>query len=394
MWSSWELKSLSTFFNNTYPNVKVNNVVMQFDELHNKLKTVLAAGKGVPDVVMVDGSKMGEFNTIDGLEDLLQQPYDAGRYKPFFADSHWQRFESLDGSKLLAIPWTTPPALSFYRADVMDAAGFPSDPAEFGEYIQDKDNFINLAKTLAADKKYVYDYDTTIVNVMTSGVGFFDRDLNWVRNTDQFVTALDTAKEMKKEKLASNINFYDDKGAQAMAKGKTVMFYSGDWGVWDIDGKAKDTKGKWRVTNLPFGVYGGMGGASLAIPSAAKNKLGGWEYIRLNILGMDNSNKEAIQWSNPTGFLPAFDLAKTEEKPLEILGGQKPLMMYKELVKNIPLNIPTPLDAKANDIWNKMLQEAIDKNTDSHTALQQIQDAVMKAVSKDRDALLTKMGKK
>ncbi|MFB9278604.1 ABC transporter substrate-binding protein [Cohnella cellulosilytica] len=393
IWSFWELASLTTFFNTSYPNVKVNNVVMSTDEMHNKLKTVLASGKGVPDVVMIDGSRMGEFNTIEGLDDLLQQPYDFGKYQPFFADSHWQRFQSLDGTKQLSVPWTTPPGLAFYRADIMDAAGFPSDPAEFGEYIQDKDNFIYLAKTLAADKKYTYDWDTTIVNLMTSGIGYFDRDLNWLRNDDKFVAALDLAKDMKKEKLASYINFYDDQGAQALASGTTTMFYSGDFGVWDIDGKAPDTKGKWRVTNLPFGAYGGMGGASLAIPSQAKNKLAGWEYIRLNILGMDYSNKEAIQWSNPTGFLPAFDLAATEEKPLEILGGQKPLMLYKELVKNIPLNIPTPLDAKAEEIWNKMLQESIDKNVDSRTALQQIQEAVERAVSKDKEALLKKLGK-
>ncbi len=393
VWSFWALDSLNTFFNNSYPNVKVNNVVMSTDEMHNKLKTVLASGKGVPDLVMIDGSRIGEFNTIEGLEDLNQQPYDFGKYKPFFTETHMQRFQSLDGTKQLAVPHTTPPALAFYRADIMDAAGFPSDPEEFGEFIKDKDNFISLAKTLAADKKYTYDWDTTIVNLMTSGIGFFDRDLNWLRNTDQYVAALDLAKELKQEKLASYINFYDDNGAQALASGKTAMFYSGDFGIWDIDGKAPDTKGKWRVTNLPFGANGGMGGASFAIPSQGKNKLAGWEYIRLNLLGMDNSNKEAIQWSNPPGFLPAYDLAATEEKPLEILGGQKPLMMYKELSKKIPVNIPTALDAKAEEIWWKMLQDAIDKNVDSRTALQQIQEAVEKAVSKDKEALLKKLGK-
>ncbi|MDB4865896.1 MAG: hypothetical protein JWR03_229 [Cohnella sp.] len=38
-----------------------------------------------------------------------------------------------------------------------------------------------------------------------------------------------------------------------------------------------------------------------------------------------------------------------------------------------------------------MIQEAIDKNIDSRTALQQIQDAVEKAVGKDKEALLKKL---
>lgn len=392
VWSFWELASLTTFFNNVYPDVKITNVVMSTDEMHEKLKTVLASGKGLPDIAMVDGSQMGQFNTIEGLDNLLDEPYDLGRYLPYFTEASLLKFQSLDGTKQFGVPWTTPPGLTFYRADIMDAAGFPSDPEEFGEYISDKDNFIELAKTLAADKKYTYDWDTTLVSLYTSGIGFFDRELNWQRNTDKFVEALDLAKEMKNEKLVSYVNFWSDEGAQAMAGGQLTMFYSGDYGIWDINGKAPDTIGKWRVTNLPFGAHGGMGGATMVIPTQAKNKLAAWEYIRLNLLTMDNSNKEAIQWSNPPGFLPAYDLAETEEKPLEILGGQKPLMLYKSLVENIPPMISTPLDGKAEEIWWSMLQDAIDKNIDSRTALQQIEEAVERAVSKEKAELKQKLG--
>lgn len=391
VWSNWELPTLGQFFNNVYPDVKVSNVVMDFEELHNKLKTVLAAGSGGPDVVMIDGSKMGEFNTIEGLEDLLQQPYDAGRYQPYFADNHWQRFLSLDGTKLIGVPWDAAPAVTFYRADIMEENGFPSDPVELGEYIADKDNFVNLAKTLLAQKKYVLEWDTTPLSIQTMGIGYFDRDLNWLRNTDQFAEALDLAKQLKQEKLASNINYWEDEGAQALAAGKTAMVYLGNWGWEDISGKAPDTQGKWKATTLPFGARGAMGGATLAIPSQSKNKLAAWEYIRLNLLTKDNSNKEAIEYGNTPGFLPAYELLAEFEKPNDFMGGQKLGEMFESLVKDIPLQIHTPLDAKADEIWNSMIQEAIDKNIDSRTALQQIQEAVEKAVSNDKAALLEKL---
>lgn len=390
LWAAWPLDSWVTMFNSVFPKVTVKLVVM--DEIEGKLKTALAAGSGAPDLVFLDGGLMGNYNTIQGFENLLDSTYDAGQYKDAFSPAVWQRFMSLDGKRLISIPTDTAPAVTFYRSDIMEEAGFPSDPMELGEYISDPDNFINLAKTLQAQGKYVVQWDSEPLSIYTFGIGFFDRQLKWQRNTDQFVMGLELAKRFKQEKLASNIDFWSDEGTQALASGKTAMTFLGNWGVDEIANKAPDTKGKWHTTNLPFGAFGGWGGASLGITSQSKNKELAWEFIKMILLTNEYANKENITSGGTPAFLPAYDMLDDVEKPNAFLGEQKTGHLYMDLIKNIPESISTPLDTKAQEIWDKGIQEALDKNIDPKTALQNIQDEVEKVLGGDIAKLKAQLG--
>jgi multiple sugar transport system substrate-binding protein len=390
VWAAWPLESWIGQFNSQYPNVKVNMVIM--DEIEGKLKTALAAGSGAPDIAFLDGGLMGNYNTIEGFEDLLQPPYNAGIYEKYFPPSVWQRFKSLDGHELISIATDTAPAVTFYREDILEENGFPTDPAELGQYITNADNFINMAKTLQAQDKYLIQWDTEPLNIYTFGIGFFNRKLEWQRNTDQFVAGLDLSKRFKQEKLASNIDFWSDEGTQALASGKTVMTFLGNWGVDEIKNKAPETEGKWRATNLPFGAFGGWGGASLGITSQSKSKEISWEFIRLILLNNVYANKENITYGGTPAFLPAYDLLESVETPNVFLGGQKTGKMYMELIQKIPESISTPLDGKAQEIWDKGIQEALEKNIDSKTALQNIQDEVERVLGPDIAALKKQLG--
>lgn len=390
VWVAWPLDSWIDMFNSVYPNVKVN--IVNVDPIEEKLKTALAAGNGAPDIAFLDGGLMGNYNTIEGFEDLLQPPYDAGKYEKYFPPSVWQRFMSLDGKRLISISTDTAPAVTFYRTDIMEENGFPTDPQEFGQYISDTENFIGLAKTLQAQDKYVVQWDTEPLNIYTFGIGFFNRKMEWQRNTDQFVTGLDLAKRFKQEKLASNIDFWSDEGSQAVASGRLAMVFLGNWGAEEIRNKAPDTSGKWHSTNLPFGAFGGWGGASLGITNQSKNKEMAWEFIRLILLNSVYANKENIQYGGTPAYLPAYELLDEFEQPSEFLGGQMTGKMYQEFITKIPESISTPLDTKAQEIWDKGIQEALEKNIDSKTALQNIQDEVQRVLANDISALKKQLG--
>ncbi|WP_274361270.1 ABC transporter substrate-binding protein [Paenibacillus thermotolerans] len=390
LWVAWPLDSWVGMFNSVYPNVKVN--LLTVDPIEEKLKTALAAGSGAPDIAFLDGGLMGNYNTVEGFEDLLQPPYDAGKYEKYFPPAVWQRFMSLDGKRLISIATDTAPAVTFYRPDIMEENGFPTDPAEFGQYISDTENFIGLAKTLKAQDKYVIQWDSEPLSIYTFGIGFFNRKLEWQRNNEKFVTGLDLAKRFRQEKLASNINFWDDEGSQAVASGKLAMVFLGNWGAEEINNKAPDTAGKWHATNLPFGAFGGWGGASLGITTQSKNKEMAWEFIRMILLNSVYANKENIQYGGTPAYLPAYELLDQFEQPNEFLGGQMTGKMYQEFITKIPESISTPLDGKAQEIWDKGIQEAIEKNIDSKTALQNIQDEVERVLAIDIQALKQQIG--
>jgi multiple sugar transport system substrate-binding protein len=375
-------------FNKKYPNIKVNSIKMEWGETHEKGVTTLAAGTGAPDILMIDNGRMAEFNTIEGLDDLLQPPYNAGRYKADFPQSNWDRYLSLDGKRLLAFPWDLPPAVTWYRTDVLEEAGFPSDPDELGTFMEDPDNFLSMAQTLKAQDKYLLEWNNQILNIFLMGYGFFDRDLNYLRNDDYVLKALDLAKKGAQLQLGANVSMWSDEGKQAMNAGKLAMIYSGSWmGNCCLKDPLKETSGKWRVAKLPFGVYGGWGGSSYSIPSQGKNKELAWAFIEYALATLEGQ-EEHIKISTMPGWKPAWDLPTYGQVEVEFLGGQKANLLYAELVEKIPPVVRTPLDAKAQEIWNKGIGEAIEKNLDSKAALQKIADDIEAAVANDKAKLL------
>lgn len=374
-------------FNKMYPNIKINNVTMEWGETHEKGLTTLASGSGAPDILMIDNGQMANFNTVEGLDDLLLPPYNAGKYKAEFPESNWERYLSLDGKRLLAFPWDLPPAVTWYRMDVLEEAGFPSDPDELGVFMEDPENFLNMAQTLKAQDKYLLEWNNQILDIYLMGMGFFDRDLNYLRNTDYIVKALDYAKKGAQLQLGANVSMWSDEGKQAMNAGKLAMIYSGSWMGGGLEEPLAETAGKYRVAKLPFGVYGGWGGSSYSIPSQGKNKEAAWAYIQYALATIEGQT-EHIKISCMPGWKPAWELPTYEEVEVEFLGGQKSNILYAQLVDKIPAVVRTPLDAKAQEIWNQGITDAIEKNQDSRAALQKIADDIEAAVANDKAKLL------
>lgn len=48
----------------------------------------MASGEG-PDLIIMDSLQMAQFNTLDAFENLLDEPYNIGRYKKDFGKSGW-----------------------------------------------------------------------------------------------------------------------------------------------------------------------------------------------------------------------------------------------------------------------------------------------------------------
>ncbi len=379
-------------FKKKYPNVKVKVVPMDFSQMHEKTLTSLASGTGGPDIVQIEGGWMKKFNSIDGLEDLLLPPYDAGRYRDDFTEGNWQRWMSLDGKKLLGFPWDMPPGVTFYRADILEENGFPSDPAELASYMADPENVMSMAQALKAKGHYIFEWNTQPIDLLNAGVSFFDRDLNYLRNTENFAKGLDLAKRVKQLGLALNMSFWDEKGKQAVNSGKLAFVYLGAWGEGTLEDTAPSLKGKWRVTQLPFGAYGGMGGSTLSILSQSKNKELAWEFIQF-MLATNEAQAEHIKIAITPGYKPAWELPIWAETKNPYFGDQQTNLLYGSLIEKIPPTVGTPLDDKAGEIWGKGINEAVDKNKDSAAALKQIQEDIEKAIAVDKQKLLEKMGK-
>ena len=284
-------KLLADAFMAKYPKVTIKTSLLSWDDLPKNLQTTIAAGSGAPDVAYIEGGMFGKFVNNEGLEDLLAEPYNAARYQDQFVSGNWNRWLSLDGQKLLGFPWDQPPMVTFYRPDILEEAGYPSDPAGFGELLQDQTKVMEMAQALKAKGIFTFEFSQTPIDMLTSKVGFWDHDLNYLRNTDEFATALDLSKQIKQMGLAlDQSSFWSDEGKAAMTGGKLLMVTFGTWAQGQLKDLGEDQIGKWKATNLPFGNYVGNGGSTMVIPSQAKNKELAWEFIQFSLASQEGQD--------------------------------------------------------------------------------------------------------
>jgi len=376
-------------FNKKYPNIKVNNLKNGTHyEIANKMKTAIAAGSGAPDVSTMEQSYFSKFNATDAFVDLLQPPYDAKRYAGDFSDNIWEKFHSLDGKKLLAIPIDAPPGLMYYRADIMEENGFPSDPDELATYMEDPDNLMNMAQTLKAQGKYILEYDTEILD-MLSDSRFFDKQLNYNHTGDNYIKGLDMSKKVKQLGLAAN--FQGDAWNQALNNGKLAMIWSASWYLNGIKVDSKDNAGRWRACRQPLNTYSVGGGSALVIPSQSKNKEAAWAFVEYALLTLEGQ-KAQLKYNSLPAFKPALQLPEITESEDAFLGGQKVFALFASLVDKMPPDYPSSLEGAAWKVWGPGIEKAMKTNQDSRAALQQIADDVEKAVAKDKAELLKSIG--
>jgi len=375
-------KMFADAFTAKYPKVKINVTNPGWNELPDNLQTTIAAGAGAPDVAYIAG--LGRFANGEGLEDLLQPPYDAGRFKDSFSKGNWESKLSLDGKRLVGMPWDTPPQVTFYRPDLIEAAGFPSEPNELFEFMKSRDNLVQLGLALKAQGVSLFEWDNSVLSNITTG--FFDRDLNYLRNNDKYAEALDFAKEVKQLGLAMNQSaIWSDEGKALTSTGKVAMLFYGPWYNGGLQDLGEDQAGKWAITGLPFSERALGGGSTLIITSQSKNKELAWAFVEF-ALGTMEGNELWIKNGGQPGYMPSWTLPAFQELRFKITGDQPIGAVFAELMEAFEEPyLSWPFNDAAQQVWDQGINEALEKGMDSKAALQQIEENVMKAVKVDMD---------
>lgn len=341
-----------------------------------KYLSAIASGTA-PDALLLFSDTMGQFNFIEGLENLLQAPYNANNDLHKFADHQLSWTMTFDDKKLLALPLYHSPSVLYYRTDILEQYGFPTDPEELGNFMEDPEKWFGMVKELKKNNKWVFQWSNDTINMVSSGQGFFDKDLNFVRNTDKYEIALDLTRRIKNEGLAISKTIWDAGGQEAIKNGEIVMVQFGCWGEYLLNQWAPETKGKWKVTRLPLGVYSTNGSPALAITSQSKNKELAWEFVKLVV------QREREDYESKLNVQSDF------------LGGQYSNKLYEKLREKTPLVFATPMDAKLFGWWNERIEDFIESNEgDAKTALDNMEQIIKNDYEKDINSIKSSISKK
>jgi multiple sugar transport system substrate-binding protein len=364
-----------------FPNYQIELVALQYGDHHQALTTALATGQGLHDIEAVEIGFVGKFAEGGGLEDLNKAPYNAKALKSLFVDYTVGQATASDG-RYIGLPADIGPGTTFYRKDILDSAGVTSADLSTWE------GYINAGKKIQAKNKNIF-----LINSAASAAGliwrsnipagegiFFSKDNKVLVGPDsaRWVKAFTVAKQIRDAKLDAKIGEWSNEWYEGFKGGTVATQFSGAWLQGHFQNwMAPETKGLWRVQDLPEGAYAPWGGSFYTIPSASKNKKEAWDIIKF--LTMDR--KQQIASFKGNGAFPSLKAAWSDasfNEPVPFLGGQKARQLWKAAAQKIkPLDV-NKYDSVAQTIVETQLTAVLDEGKDIRAALSEARAEIEK----------------
>lgn len=302
-------------------------------DIEDKLRAALRSGSGLPDVVIMGGSLPSFFSVADQFVDLSDQAA-AG-------DSvEWalELARTPEGHQV-ALPTDIGPWGFFYRADVLESLGYPSEPEEVAEAVDSWDTYRELAEAAAAAGSFVCDHAGQVyqARLAQNGYAYFaledGQEVNIVDSPisrDAFVESAALAQDG----LCANAEPYTPEFNAALTQEKIAGFVGPAW----EDGLLKSTgelqAGNWRVTTVPGGPAA-TGGSFVAAMAASAHPEAAAEVAAF-IAGAEFQKAGYLE----KGLFPAsMGVAADPEAsaPQEYYGGQDTLSTLAQTAEDAPL---------------------------------------------------------
>ncbi|MEI0740309.1 extracellular solute-binding protein [Paenibacillus sp. JTLBN-2024] len=227
---------------------------------------------------------------------------------------------------MIALPMDTGPTALFYRADLFEQAGLPSDPEEVHKLMGTWDDYFaagqKLQEALGGKVKLTDNIGNiyTQVNAQSDKI-YFDKNENFIGedSSSSMKKAWDLAVKASQMGLLANASTFFSEWNAAANNGKIASFVGAVWCKEILMQAAPDTSGKWRVARAPGG-DGNNGGSFLAIMKTSKHPQEAFDVIKW----LQNPENQVTSFKEINLFLSAkkaldSDVMKQKEA---FFGGQ------------------------------------------------------------------------
>lgn len=381
-------------FQELYPEIDVTWEMTSSDAVADSLTAAIAAGSGAPDISMIEINYIDQFALFGGLVNLLEEPYNAGRYEDQFVEYKWEQATTLEGDELVAFPWDIGPATVFYRRDLFDAAGLPSDPDSVQEMLSDWDGYLETGRQVNDPDNNVWwtDSASNIPYIYHAHKNLFDEELNIAIDNPDTRRALEVAKTLRNEGMDLNVDFWTEEWYAALNEGRVATTIVGSWfGGFLKSWIAADTAGNWGVAPVPQHPLQNWGGSFMAIPEQSEAKQAAWAFIEYSMAEADPQNVifEAVDYF--PAYKPAWDdpLYETGDP---FFGGQKTRALWTEIATAQGKFVTTPLDAAAEAAFTAEVTTFLEQDLSVDEAIERAERAITEQIGQDREMLLERMG--
>lgn len=319
-----------------------------------KLLTSLAGNAYIPDICGFNDDVATYFPDADQFYDLNE--LGAAELEDQYLDWKWQ-FGTTPEGQLVGFPMDTGPTALFYRADLFDEAGFPTEPDEVAAMMETWDDYFDAAEEYkqATDGKFL------IPNVdMVYYQGIRQQSSRYMTEQNKFIgdgpqirEPWDRAVEAYRRELTPNAapTRQPDWNA-AVSNGTVASFVDAVWNAEILKDTAPNTEGNWRVCRAPGGP-GNAGGSFIGITKASRDPQAAWEVIK-----WVQSPKNQIFAYNEISLFPAARAALGSEDVRvkdKFFGGQVINDVFGESALNVRPVYLSPYDSRIDTAFNDQI---------------------------------------
>ncbi|MFV2088317.1 ABC transporter substrate-binding protein [Micromonospora sp. LOL_021] len=368
-------------FNRTHTDIKIEwtNAGTGQDQ-YTKLQTALKAGKGAPDVVMLEFQELPTFQLTGHLVDM--GAYGANDLKDDYVDWAWKQVSN--GAAVHAIPVDAGPMAMLYRQDIFEQYGLtvPTTWTEFREQAE--------KLKAAAPDRYMTDFGANDGGFMTglmwqAGARPFGYDVADPQHIDVNVNSEPAKKvmsyweDMVDAGLADTTAYGTTDFYNGLGSGKYATYLAAGWGPGYLASVAKTTAGAWRAAPLPQWVagedaQGDWGGSSFAVTDQTEHPEEATR-VAMEIFGADKDAwkigiDEAFLFPTATPILE-WDYFLTKE--YEFFGGQKVNEVFVPAYNGIEELQWSPFNSYSFSQLTTAVGQAVEEDTSWPGALDTVQ---------------------
>lgn len=250
------------------------------------------------------------------------------------------------------MPWDSGPVVMYYRRDVFDKAGLPSEPEAVDGLVSTWDAYFETCSTIVSETglpcfahNKANNYGRLYEMVLWSrGLGYYDAETGEVTvDSPENIETLEMLSRFWDAGLVSDSLEWTDPWYAEFSSldAPTASIVIASWmEVFMKSWLAPGTEGLWGVARMPAWDEGSAraandGGSTFVIPAQSANPEAAWAFIEF-LLGNPENQLRMFEIS---GFIPALET--TYDDPLfqegdPYFAGQVARQLYADVLKEIP----------------------------------------------------------
>ena len=331
-------EELAKEYEKDHPDVHIKFRSAETAEHHDALFTALSAGSGAPDIAALEVDQLDRFKEA---QDRFENLYDLGAkdVQDQYLDWKWEAGENQEGDFLFGLPTDIGPKALYYRVDLFEEAGLPTDPEKVSALINSPEAFKEAGMKVKKEtgKPFIDSIEMAYRAYLDASQKTYlnpDGELLLGEEGNDVKKAYDYAVELNKAGIVGKLEMWSPEWANGVNKGEFAAELGAGWLKGWMEENAPEAVGKWRVATLPTEFAANWGGSYISIPSETDHPQEAYDFVEWLV-----SPENQLKSFQSKGLFPSatsvYEMDEFKSNEDEFFGGQVSSTVFAEAAQDI-----------------------------------------------------------